>query len=939
MNTLLRLSLCLLGLVALAQAQVLTVEPPNPGPEDEVTIIFDAAEGNQALKDYRGPVYAHTGLITGTPEAPSDWRYIQGNWGRTDPRVRMRYLGNHRYQLRFRIRDFYGLPAGENFLQMAFVFRDRSGELVARHADQGDIYYPPLRTASAPPEPLQALSQAQSMRACQSVHVLADSSLLLSDGQQSLRVRSFGPGILNLAYLPTGASDLPPSMAIIDAPSPLRPQSLNDSLIEWPLGDGFRVRLTRAPLRWALYHGDSLLLDDEKGFSYDATRRSSGLRLHLQPKERLYGLGNRALPLDRRGYRLDMYHEPAYGYQNGRSNLYLSLPYLQSSRGYGLLVDSYRRGYFDLGKREAEILEIGMTDTALSCFLLVGDPPLLAERLTQLTGRQPMPPRWALGYLQSRFGYQSQQQTEEVALLTREAGFPLDGLLLDLYWFGGENQMGTLRWAEGQWPDPKGMVERLGHLGVHVIPIIEPYVMQGLPEFDTLSERGWLGTHADGSAYVIEDFWAGPAALMDVFRPEMTHWVWQRLRPVLEMGVGGLWSDLVEPEKHPDDLRHVNGWAPAVHNAYALRWMEGLYQAHRRYFPEKRWFHLIRSGYLGMQRYAAFPWSGDVSRSWGGLQAQPSIMLGTGLCGVGYLHSDLGGFAGDASDAERYERWVQMGVFTPLMRVHGSVTDSLEPEPMYQSPQTQARVRAAIELRYRLMPYLYTLAWQNHQKGWPLARPLFFHYPDDPTLDRLHEQYLWGRDLMVVPVLTPGQRTQEVYVPAGIWYDWYQGRSVEGQQWGNYPLSREHLPLFARGGSVIALAQPARSLQAQTLDTLTLRWYLAQRESTYQSLLYWDDGETAEALLRNQHRLLRFQVEEAKQKATLQIAAEGAGSLTAEGTPRATLEIYGLSAPPRRVKVDRKKVDQKAWQWLPEPGCLRISLPRVADGLELKVRF
>lgn len=939
MNTLLRLPFCLLALLAGAQAQVLTVNPPNPTPDDEVTIIFDASQGNAALKDYRGPVYAHTGLIQGTPENPSDWQHIQGNWGRADQPLRMRYLGSNRYQLRFRIRDFYDLPAGEDFLQMAFVFRNRSGDLIARNADESDIYYPPLRTASAPPEPLQALSQAQSMRAWQSVQMLADSSLLISDGQQSLRVRSFGPGILNLAYLPTAAVDLPPSIAVVASSSPTRPQTFSDSLIELPLGDGFRVELIPSPTRWALYQGDSLLLDDEQGFSYDATRRSSGLRLHLQPKERIYGLGNHALPLDRRGYRLDMYHEPAYGYQNGRANLYLSVPYLQSSRGYGLVVDNYRRGYFDLGKRETDILEIGMTDTVLSCFLLVGDPPQITERLTHLTGRQPLPPRWTLGYLQSRFGYQSQQQTEEIALLTREAGFPLDGLLLDLYWFGGESQMGTLRWSQGQWPDPRGMIERLGHLGVHLIPIIEPYVMDGLPELDTLQERGWLGTRADGSAYVIEDFWAGPAALMDVFQPGMREWVWQRLLPVLDLGVGGIWSDLVEPEKHPDDLRHVNGWAPAVHNAYALRWMADLYQQYRRYFPEKRWFHLIRSGFLGMQRYAAFPWSGDVSRSWGGLQAQPQIMLGTGLCGVGYLHSDLGGFAGDESDEELYERWLQMGTFTPLMRVHGSVTDSVEPEPMFQSPQTQQRVKAAIELRYRLMPYLYTLVWENHQKGWPLARPLFFHYPHDPNLDRLHEQYLWGRDLMVVPVLTPGQSSQEVYWPEGIWYDWYQGTSTQGQQWGNYPISREHLPVFARGGTVIALAQPAISLQAQRLDTLTLRWYLAQQEGQYHSQLYWDDGESAGALDRDAYRLLRFSVEESDRKALMQITAQGLGRLVEGGAPRATVEIYGLSERPRRVKIGRDKVDETAWQWLPDIGCLRFPMPRVAAGSEVQVKF
>lgn len=269
--------------------------PAGPRPDDEVVIVFDASEGNQALQGYRGPVYAHTGLIQGTPEQPSEWRYIQGEWGRPDRKVRMRYLGNDRYQLRFRIREFYGLPAGEDFLQMAFVFRDRSGARVARSADETDLYYPPLRTAQTPPEPLTDLPQAQGLGPLQSVRRLADSSLLLSDGTQALRIRRFGPGILNLAYLPTGASQLPPSVSVIAEPSDLI-ATRSDTLIEVPLTEAVTLRLTPDPLRWALYQGDRLLLDDEAGFRYDPTRRSSGLRLHLQPQERLYGLGSRALP-------------------------------------------------------------------------------------------------------------------------------------------------------------------------------------------------------------------------------------------------------------------------------------------------------------------------------------------------------------------------------------------------------------------------------------------------------------------------------------------------------------------------------------------------------------------------------------------------------------------------------------------------------------------
>jgi alpha-glucosidase (family GH31 glycosyl hydrolase) len=919
-------------------AQVLTVDPPNPTPEDDVVIVFDASEGNQALLDYQGPIYAHTGLITGTPERPSDWRFIQGAWGQADNKVRMRYLGNHRYQLRFQVRDFYGLPAGEDFLQMAFVFRDRSGERVARNADETDLYYPQLRTTQAPPAPLLTLANAQSMGALQSVQRLADSSLLLSDGQQALRIRAFGPGILNLAYLPTGASDLPPSISVIATPNALPVDSLADSLMVFPLGEGFAVRLHGQPLRWALYQGDSLLLDDEQGFGYDPNSRSSGLRLHLSPQERIYGLGSRALPLDRRGYRLDIYHRPNEGYQNGSQDLSLSLPYLQSSRGYSLLIDNYRRGYVDVGKTESDILEIGMTDTVLSCYLLVGKPPQLVEALTQLTGRQPMPPRWALGYLQSRYSYQSQQQAEEITLLTGEAGFPLDGVMLGLDWFGGMQQMGTLRWAKGLWPDPAGMIQRFDALGIKVVPIIEPYVIRDLPTFDSLAQEGLLATQANGKPYVMDEFWAGPAGLLDIFRPAAAPWLWQHLLPILDLGVGGLWSDLVEPELHPDDLRHVNGWAPSVHNAYAQHWMAELYREQRRYFPQQRWFHLIRSGFTGMQRYGAFPSSGVVSRSWAGLQGQPGALLGAGLCGVGYLHSDLGGSVGKQPDEHLYQRWLQMGVFSPLMRVHGNVNESVSPEPIFHSPESQDRVRSAIELRYRLMPYLYTLAWENHVHGWPLARPLFFHYPQDPNVDRLHEAYLWGRDLLVAPVLAPQASSQELYLPAGRWYDFFTGEACAGRQWVSVAVVEDHLPTFARGGSLIPLAEPAPSLAAQRLDTLTLRWYLAGQDGRYASSLYWDDGQTPAAYERGAYQLMTFGWEEANQQVMLTIQTEGATFLSVAGMPRATVELYGLSDPPRRLKVGKQALKAEDWRWDAAQRCLRFTVPRLRDQLTIKLK-
>ena len=236
------------------------------------------------------------------------------------------------------------------------------------------------------------------------------------------------------------------------------------------------------------------------------------------------------------------------------------------------------------------------------------------------------------------------------------------------------------------------------------------------------------------------------------------------------MGVGGWWGDLGEPEAHPSGLIHATGTADELHNVYGHNWARLIFEGYRKDFPNQRPFILMRAGYSGSQRFGMIPWSGDVNRSWGGLQSQTEIALGMGMQGLGYMHSDLGGFAGANDDPELYTRWLQYGVFQPVFRPHAQ--QEVASEPIFKDDKTKALAKQSIELRYRMLPYNYTLAFENHLQGTPLMRPLLFEEPTNEALLSESKTYLWGNDFLVSPVVNPGIATQTVYFPkSSDWFD------------------------------------------------------------------------------------------------------------------------------------------------------------------------
>ncbi|GAO29479.1 alpha-glucosidase [Geofilum rubicundum JCM 15548] len=357
---------------------------------------------------------------------------------------------------------------------------------------------------------------------------------------------------------------------------------------------------------------------------FNANQRT-GINFKLDSREKIIGGGARAIEMNRSGKRLQLSNQANWGYEWGADQLNYSLPVFYSSKKFMVFFDAPQRAIADIGHTVRNQFRIDSKEKAFNVYVMTGtDYRSLLSAYIQLTGTQPLPPLWALGNLQSRFGYQSQQQATHIVDSMLEAKYPLDALFLDVYWFGkgvGDFRMGNLTWEEENWPTPKAMVQNLKSKGVKTVLITEPYFLTTSNNYAEAAQKGFFGTDSLGQPYVIKDFWFGPASLLDVFNPRAGEWFWQKYQPLIEQGIAGWWSDLGEPEKHPGGIFYQKGRADQIHNVYGHYWSKMLSDNYQKHYPKKRLFNLTRAGYAGSQRYSVFPWSGTVKRSWSGLKA------------------------------------------------------------------------------------------------------------------------------------------------------------------------------------------------------------------------------------------------------------------------------------------------------------------------------
>ena len=848
-------------------AQLVWLKPENPSVSDSVTVYFNASEGNKALNDIEGNVYLHTGVITNRSLDGHDWKYVVGNWGTDDKKVLMKRESSNLFSYRFVIKSLYNLGPDDVANQLAYVFRNMDGTLVGKTAGNEDILVP---VNGYKPVTTNISGGNRQNRNLLRLEQLSDSWLIFTD-DGLVTVRPFSVGMVEVTFAPDGFLNPDPSHSVIMQPE-------KTGMTSEQITGGYKLQSGQLTIivhdkpfyLSYIYKGDTLL-SEESGFY--CKPGNTGVRFALRQNEKIYGTGERALPMDRRGKKFQLYNRPFYGYEYGAAMLNYSIPMTISSKQYAVLFDNPQKGYVDIGCAEPLVTEWNAMGGTARYYLIAGDGfPDILNSYTKLTGRQPLPPRWALGNLQSRMAYRNQAETDSIVTLMQKNDFPVDAIILDFYWFGDSilGHLGKLDWYKQAWPDAVGMISKFRKQGVKTILITEPYVIDSLANHKDAAAKDVFVTDSLGKPYIDKQFYFGAGSLIDIFKREACDWFWQKYKKQIDNGVAAWWGDLGEPESHPTDIYHVNGKANQVHNIYGHYWDKMLFEKYAENYPDTRLFHLQRSGFAGSQRYAAYPWTGDVSRSWSGLQAQLPLLLTMGINGLGYIHSDAGGFAQGVKDDELYTRWLQFAVFTPILRPHGS---GLPSEPVYWSGKTQEIVRNYMKLRYALLPYNYTLAWQNSTTGAPLMRPLFYQYPNDTTACKIEDEYLWGDNLLVAPVVQKGVKSRSIYLPEGRWFDFHTGIEYLGNTQMDYLLTIENIPVFVKSGSFVPMAKPVTSTDYYKTDEYFVRYYPSGTSSFVQ---YEDNGIDSKSLSNGKYETITYNGERDGLKTIVSVLKTGA---------------------------------------------------------------
>jgi alpha-D-xyloside xylohydrolase len=541
--------------------------------------------------------------------------------------------------------------------------------------------------------------------------------------------------------------------------------------------------------------------------------------LSLAPEERMYGFGERFVPIDQRGRRWESWTTDALSTATQRA--YKPVPFGLSSRGYGLFVNSTARIEFDLGATSALSAAFTVDATELDYFIIYG-PAFndVLRRYWRLTGAPPLPPLWSFGFWTSRSGYQSRQEVEQIARSYRQRSIPCDVIHLDPQWMGAQENWCNLSWDTAAFPEPAEMIENLRREGFRVCLWENPYVPRGSDLYAEGAERGCFVQDAQDEPYLIPGWTdAGtPTAVVDFTNPAAITWWQERHRQLLAMGVAVFKTDFGEAA--PVEGRYHDGTpGREAHNLYPLLYNQAVFEQVDAQ-GDGQGLVWSRSTAAGGQRFPVH-WGGDSRPTFEHMAATLRGGLNFVLSGFAYWSHDIGGFSG-TTNPELYARWAQFGLFCSHARAHGTT----EREPWVFGEETERIFRTYATLRYRLLPYLYSCAARTVSTGRPLLRPLLLDYQDDPNTHALDLQYLFGDDFLVAPVCADTEDVL-VYLPEGRWVDYWSKVTHAGPGWFTVHAPLDTLPLFVREGAMIPMGPPTQFVEEKSLDPLTLDVYPA----------------------------------------------------------------------------------------------------------------
>ncbi|HVH70910.1 MAG TPA: glycoside hydrolase family 31 protein [Candidatus Dormibacteraeota bacterium] len=744
----------------------------------------------------------------------------------------------------------------------------------------------------------------------------------LTAGPAKVRVTQFCNGVIRVRVAPNG--HFPKDFSWALAETPLNyisgPVQIRDERNEVKMIAGsIHVSIAKSPLliTFCDVSGNVLLADEPTlPMGWD------GPHVHVWKKmpadENYYGLGDKAGPMNRRNRAFTNWNTDEFGWQESSDPLYKTIPFfigLRKGIAYGVFFDNTYRSSFDFGKEARNYFSFGAEGGELNYYFIAGpDPKKVVEEYTAMTGRSPLPPLWSLGYQQCRYSYYPESRAREIVKTFREKKIPADVIDFDI-----DYQQGYAPFTINReyFPTFEKMISDLRAQGFHTVLITDLHIKKdsdhGYAPYDSGIKNDVFVKNPDGSIFVGK-VWPGDSVFPDFTLTRVRNWWGDLYKDFVAMGAAGFWNDMNEPsvffradKTMPLDTVHRldDGTTidhRAAHNIFGMENVRATYEGLSKLEAGERPFVLTRAAYSGAQRYAA-TWTGDNSSTWNHLKMSTSMLMSMGISGMPLVGDDIGGFAG-SPPPDLLTRWFEVGAFNPMYRDH-TAKGTADQEPWVHGPEHEAIRKKYIELRYRLMPYLYTATEETTRTGIPLMRPLFLEYPQATEFYGDDRDFLFGRDLFVAPVTTEMVDAEELTLPPGDWYDFWSGTKHSHSEKIQLRPRLDEMPLYVRAGAILPMQSIVQNTEETPEGPLELRVYPGE---DCRGSLYEDDGHT---FAYQKGEVLGVNYSCARSASSVSITSSVEKSAYKPWWTSMALTIYGAAAAPKEVRIN----DQVNQDW------------------------
>lgn len=664
---------------------------------------------------------------------------------------------------------------------------------------------------------------------------------------------------------------------------------------------------------------NALISEDELGFHWEESYEFGGnivkMSKNSQEKESYYGLGDKPVALNLKGKRFENWVTDSYAFSKDTDPIYKAIPFytgLHHNKAYGIFFDNTFHSFFDFCNERRNVTSFWAQGGEMNYYFIYG--PEMGEvvsNYTDLTGKpHELPPLWALGYHQCKWSYYPESNVKEVTDKFRELLIPCDAIYLDIDYMEGFR---CFTWNKDYFPDPKRMVKELADNGFKTVAIIDPGIKID-NEYSIFKEgldKDYFCKRADGP-YMKGKVWPGECYFPDFTNPEVREW-WSGLFKELieDIGVKGVWNDMNEPavmdvpgKTFPNDVRHDYDGNECshrkAHNIYGMQMARATYQGLKKFSYPKRPFVITRAAYAGTQRYSS-TWTGDNVASWdhltiANLQAQRMCMSGFSFVG-----SDIGGFA-EQPNGELYARWIQLGIFHPFCRTHSS-GDHGDQEPWAFGDNITDIVRKFIEIRYQLLPYLYTAFWRYATEGIPILKSLVLYDQADIQTHYRNDEFVFGEKILACPITEPNAKGRRMYVPGGNWYNFWDNSLLKGGEEVWVDADLDSMPIFVKEGAIIPKYPIQQYVGEKKIEELHLDVFFKLGKE--KSLVY-EDAEDGFDYKKGRFSLRNFNLLGKEDSLVIQQFKSGKFMTSYE-----TFEInlIGLPFEIRKVEVDNVKID------------------------------